>query len=211
MSSVTNADRTLTYIDSLIEKRYGARVRGVVGMCLVTQVLYSVRAQTGISIRKQENALERHRLDTPYNGATFQQVCDPLTASFGLTFTAKRLHKVAHVIKTIDAGRPVITVVDSCSKILPDYANYHGVIADFNVRCSPPVNQPGNKHAVLTVGIDRSEQMLIIRESRNRYGGCNGYAKVSIASLKRWPQSCAFIDLVAHLTKPVRKGTIPSL
>jgi hypothetical protein len=211
MSSVTS--NGITYIPSLFRKTYGIRIPGVHGVCLAIHVAYSVSAQTGIPVKTIERAFRNAGLSAGSRGLTLAQCCKALEASLPVRFEATRLPSVLAALDVIKIGRPPIIVVDSYSCAMPSGANWEGIISNAHITRSSPVeeNEWGPKHAMMAVGFDAPAKMLIIRESRHTYEGCDGYAKVSIPALRQHSRTYGFIDLVAHLTKPVRKGTIPSL
>jgi hypothetical protein len=211
MSSVTS--NGITYIPSLLHKRYGIKIPGVYGVCLAIHVAYSVNVQTGISIKRIEQAFRKAKLSAGSRGLTLEQCCWALERSLPVRFDAIRLPNVIAAMDVIRIGRPPIVVVDSYSSAMPSGANWEGIIGNAYVSGSSPVdgNDWGPKHAMMAIGFDAPAKMLIIRESRHTYDGCDGYAKVSIPALRQHSRTYGFIDLVAHLTKPVRKGTIPSL
>jgi hypothetical protein len=196
----------LTILPTFFKKTYGVKKLPFVnGMCLLSQVLFITSAQTGIPLPTLRAAV---RAANPYAtsyGLSLAGICEILSIRIaGLTFTAVRHKSVQQVQAVVQAGTPVIAVYNSsCVDVTSAVDRATGIYPASEFKYIGTPNHGGQLHALLVVGVDRQDRMLIMRESRHRYGAFRGLIKVPMQPIQHRPSSFAFIQLDAHLTKAV--------
>jgi uncharacterized protein YvpB len=210
-----NDKKTLYLINDLIQKKFGLETySGSGGMCLLSQVVMTIAATSGIPSQTIANYFQKET--TGRVGHTL----DDLVKFFGnieinhagklhkLKLTTSKYKSVSDVIKAIKSGQPVtmITAVEhplynQLDDLQRDDANdrieHKGLLIGFaKNKNAKSIDQYKNKtfHALLMVGYDSAYKMLIGRESRDSYG-YKGYLRIKEEELNDSFSHFAFISV----------------
>jgi hypothetical protein len=194
-----NADRTLTVLPKFVQRKFGTwKTPNVSGACLLMQLGSIYHRQLGVSHRRIQQALIEFVTKRGYINSSGLPLVDTIEAFNALSewkLKSCNLHTTDSVITALEGGSPVMLVVDPS---LMDHDSDHAF--DPIMRVNPWREQlsvgGSYNHALLIIGYDHAEQLLIVRDSRHHYTRFNGMIKMRVADLLKWKRGWKMIELV---------------
>lgn len=210
-----NSKKTLYLINNLIEKEFGLDTyEGSGGMCLLSQVVFSIAAASGIPSQTIANYFSKRT-----DGRVGHSLEDLLEFFQSIEiFHAGRLHKlklsfkkyknIERVIADLKKGQPVTFITSADHPLYDQLENVKdddyqprivdkGLLLGFSKDVTKNAEDWDRQvyHALLFVGYDVKFKQLIGRESRDSYG-YKGYFKVLANELKDHFNQFAFLSVV---------------
>lgn len=176
----------LSVITDLVQKEFGLKFTNIYGGCLVTQFIYTL--STIANIPPQDFAAF---IDDEYvgsSGTTFEWLFnrfDNTDVQLGDRVYRFNLDlekpSIKDAIKLVKTGQPVVAIISAflANEFDDDTHIANGILdsskaLSFSNRLS---NSDDHYHALLLIGYDERDKMLIFRESRHRYA-YKGYIKI---------------------------------
>jgi len=184
-----NTDSTVCVIADLMQKRFGIPHRGNIGLCLVSQVVFSVSVATGIKPSILAKHIHRY-IESPKiseNGYTLDQILqtfvEPIETPNGLRSLTLGVLEYETVQETCDAvllGYPVIVIIARQASDVMEWEarSYNDGSVQATILRKAPKENP-QYHSWLAMGIvtDEDADYLVLRDSRDEYA-FKGYLKV---------------------------------
>jgi hypothetical protein len=193
-----NACKTLAVLPHYIERRFGTwSTPGAHGACLLMQLAAVYQRSLGVSANKIQQALDRH-LAMQYYGDAGNSLDVTIKAFESLSpwkLTGCVEHNLYTMVGTILRGVPVMLVVDSAF-ISDDTIRGSADVMHVNPSDDQLSMNTGYNHALMVIGYDYENDVVIVRESRSRYTRYRGLIKIRVADLTKWRSGWRMIELI---------------
>lgn len=186
----SNETRSLMFMPSLVQKKFGITFRKDQGRCLLAQIAYSIEAQLPFvkasrivtHVDKWCKAFLRRPIDM--NGHTMQEILASFNVpvnigegrSLHIDLRMKRHTLFDDAVHSVISGQPVMVIVDRdvCTALESEAVTYKdGEVRATVIRPS----RSGRYHCLLAIGLDVSGY-TILRDIREKYA-FKGYLKVA--------------------------------
>lgn len=176
----------LSVITDLVQREFGLNFTRIYGGCLVTQFIYTLSTIANIPPQHFATFLDDEYVGS--SGTTFEWLFDRFDNTdvqlgkrvyrFNLDLEKPSIKEAIELVRT---GQPVVAIISaSIANDIDEYSNIVDGILDSDKATHPrnTLAKSGDQyHALLLIGYDSQDQMLIFRESRHRYA-LKGYIKI---------------------------------
>lgn len=195
----------LTILPQYVQKEFGVPRLGLAVehggmMCLFSNVAFALSFFRGKSVKKTAKkvakCLDRQALlNSDDGGVTLGDLARAIRNAYNIEMYAERI-KLEDVGNRISQGIPVLSIAGGGDFHRLDYGN--GFVKEAEVQAASSVlsraRDGGYLHSFTTIGVDRDDHLLILRDSRDNYS-FKGYMKVPMSYLYDRPETMVFVAL----------------
>lgn len=205
-------DAEIKRIEALVKSSFGLETwENSGGLCLVSQVVFSIEAVTGISASK---LIRYYSKQAGMRGHTMQDMFEffekPVQNDQGewvrLHLKLKKHSSLMSAVGSVTRGTPAMLISASDGPIasLSQSAKYESedklitVSAIEELKDEIPTNDPAEGdffHTWILYGYDAGNKAILLRDARHSYSH-KGYLRVEAAAFKKWPKLGHFFSVV---------------